>query len=327
MRNRIFCLLTAAWLGLAPAAAQDALSPNLQMLLMGVGGHVNDWGTRTNANLSIIESALTGISNIAVNGNMTLSIAQTSAAILNFTGALTSNVVITVPFVSRFWIINNNTTGAFTLSLQASALAPLAIPRASIQTPVIFTDGANIFNASATYGTFLPLSGGAMTGAITNLPAPVSASDAATKAYVDAAIATVTALANAAQTTANQAAPSLLLGFFDTTTCPAGWQLADGTHSPMPDMRGYFVRGLDTSGTVDPTARTVGSTELSAFQTHVHQFTSVTVGGTNLFTSGGGIFALNNQSVANNNTTAPTTGSTSSETRPINVALLPCQKI
>jgi microcystin-dependent protein len=37
----------------------------------------------------------------------------------------------------------------------------------------------------------------------------------------------------------------------------------------VPDLRGYFVRGWDSSGSIDP-GRTFGTTQLSALQSHVH---------------------------------------------------------
>ena len=52
------------------------------------------------------------------------------------------------------------------------------------------------------------------------------------------------------------------------------WGVGDGsTTFNLPDMRGQFLRGLDTSGTVDPdgAGRVVGDSQADAMQGHKHQ--------------------------------------------------------
>lgn len=68
---------------------------------------------------------------------------------------------------------------------------------------------------------------------------------------------------------------------------PQGWLLCDGStfdeveydtlnsflgSNVLPDLRGYFLRGLDTTGTIDPNGvgRTVGSVQGDIFKTHRH---------------------------------------------------------
>lgn len=73
-----------------------------------------------------------------------------------------------------------------------------------------------------------------------------------------------------------------------------GWVLADGRTAGtskyatliganVPDMRGQFLRGLDTSGVVDPdgAGRTLGSSQVDTLQGHFHNLDSwATVGTT-----------------------------------------------
>lgn len=58
---------------------------------------------------------------------------------------------------------------------------------------------------------------------------------------------------------------------FNLGSCPSGWIASDGTSSTV-DMRGYFVRGLDTGGGVDP-ARVLGT-----LQTYLTNSGGVTLG-------------------------------------------------
>lgn len=74
----------------------------------------------------------------------------------------------------------------------------------------------------------------------------------------------------------------------NATALPPGWLFCDGTQfdqarfpdlyaalgnsNRVPDLRGYFLRGLDTSGSVDPdgSGRKLLTSQKSAFQTHNH---------------------------------------------------------
>lgn len=65
--------------------------------------------------------------------------------------------------------------------------------------------------------------------------------------------------------------PAGFVGQFNLGACPAGWIAADGTGGTR-DMRGYYVRGLDTGGGVDP-ARMLGT-----LQTYLTNSGGVTLG-------------------------------------------------
>lgn len=104
---------------------------------------------------------------------------------------------------------------------------------------------------------------------------------------------------------------------FKLAACPAGWIAADGTASTA-DMRGNFVRGLDTSGAVDP-GRTLNTLQLDQLQDHTHPTT--TPDGS-VATGPGAI----NAGAIGNDTGNPDSGRHGTETRPRNIALLYCQK-
>jgi hypothetical protein len=64
------------------------------------------------------------------NANVTLSAAQYGSAILNFTGTLTGNVVITFPTTGQ-WTLNNATTGAFTVTVSNGSGVTFTIPQSA----------------------------------------------------------------------------------------------------------------------------------------------------------------------------------------------------
>ena len=56
MKKLLFVCLS--WmLGISQVSAQDATSPYLQLLLMGTGLHIDDWGAKNNTNLLTLENA------------------------------------------------------------------------------------------------------------------------------------------------------------------------------------------------------------------------------------------------------------------------------
>ena len=135
--------------------------------------------------------------------------------------------------------------------------------------------------------------------------------------------------------------------FFAKNTPPSGWLKCDGsavsrttynglfsiigttfgngdgsTTFNLPDLRGEFIRGWDNGRGIDSN-RVFGSTQTDSFKTHTHNLT-VRDGATNfgsdkaLTRSAGG---------GGTNTSQSVDEAGGNETRPRNIALLPCIKI
>jgi phage-related tail fiber protein len=90
----------------------------------------------------------------------------------------------------------------------------------------------------------------------------------------------------------------------------------------LPDLRGEFIRGWDDGRGVDP-ARSFGSSQTDEFEAHTHTMTNT--GGANSAPVAGGNYAAGSGFGGTaQGSASSSTGST--ETRPRNVALLPCIK-
>ena len=101
---------------------------DLGIELMATGENAGTWGTKTNANLSLIEQLTGGVLSIAVAGSGTTALTIADGAltgtaqhrIIELTGALTGSRVLTFPLLTEtFYIIKNGTTGAETVQLKA----------------------------------------------------------------------------------------------------------------------------------------------------------------------------------------------------------------
>ena len=96
--------------------------------LMATGENAGTWGTKTNTNLTLIEQLTGGYASVSIAGGagtQALTIedgALTGTAqtrILEFTGSITGNRIITIPNdVETFYIIKNSTSGAYTVQFK-----------------------------------------------------------------------------------------------------------------------------------------------------------------------------------------------------------------
>tara|TARA_R110001592_G_scaffold101684_1_gene287621 strand:+ start:1132 stop:1875 length:744 start_codon:yes stop_codon:yes gene_type:complete len=103
---------------------------DLGLELMATGENAGTWGTKTNANLSLIEQLTGGVLEVSIAGGAgttTLDIdngALTGTAqqrILELTGSITGNRIVTFPVLTENWyIIKNGTSGSYTVQLKAA---------------------------------------------------------------------------------------------------------------------------------------------------------------------------------------------------------------
>ena len=97
--------------------------------LMATGENAGTWGTKTNANLNLIEQLTGGYLSLSIAGgagtqNMTIDdgalTGQAQNRVIEFTGTISGNRIITVPLLTEnFYFIKNNTSGSYTVQLKA----------------------------------------------------------------------------------------------------------------------------------------------------------------------------------------------------------------
>lgn len=128
-------------------------SANLRLNEQGTGDNPGTWGTVLNQGMiDLIDFAVAGESTISLTGQpspYTLTVSngaadQARSAILNFTGNLTGNMIIIVPEVSKIYIVSNNTSGSFTLSLATGAGNQLSIGQNT--NDIVYTNGTDFFS-------------------------------------------------------------------------------------------------------------------------------------------------------------------------------------
>src|ERR1043166_7100754 len=116
----------------------DTYTATLGVILMGIGGDNNTWGTNlTNSLFEISEDAIADIlgttapgGHLAPSNTLDLSTNPPPAgpsaaryAELIFSGSITANQTVKVPNLRKTWWVKNSTSGAFTVSIQTPSSA------------------------------------------------------------------------------------------------------------------------------------------------------------------------------------------------------------
>jgi microcystin-dependent protein len=132
--------------------AADTFSTSLGAILQGTGNNNNAWGLNLNEGaLQLLDTSIAGVySNDALTGgNLAMDEVVPPAgphplpqAVVVLAGTLASDQTVTVPDVSKLWLVANDCTGAFALKFKTtSGTAGAVIPQGG--TALVYCDGAN----------------------------------------------------------------------------------------------------------------------------------------------------------------------------------------
>jgi len=134
---------------------------SLQIQQIGNGEQSGTWGTTTNTNMALVDQAVAGAVTITMsNANRTLT--QTNGAsdearnmVLEVVGSNSGVYQIIVPYGtggagtgSKMYLVYNNTTGGYAITIGYSGGSTVSIPNGYIAT--VFGDGTNFFSANTT---------------------------------------------------------------------------------------------------------------------------------------------------------------------------------
>jgi hypothetical protein len=139
-------------------------TPNKNLEKPGYNDYIDDWNTPVNADWDIIDKAFGGTHTVSLtNVNVTLNQTQCQNVRILLTGTLSGNVTVNFPAsVSGFWIVDNTTTGAFTVTLSSAGAGPYSVTAVQNANTFIFSDGTSVYladNAPIIAGTGISISG------------------------------------------------------------------------------------------------------------------------------------------------------------------------
>jgi hypothetical protein len=117
---------------------------------MATGENSGTWGTKTNTNLNLLQQAIAGFQSIALTSTNT-TLAMTDAtisdarnAVIKFTGTITANCTVFVASgIEKTYILENGTSGAFTLALNQVGGASAIFGAADKTTKLVYLNGTD----------------------------------------------------------------------------------------------------------------------------------------------------------------------------------------
>jgi hypothetical protein len=129
-------------------------SSNLKLELMETGANANTWGNNTNTNLQTVDAFTAGFLSKDVGGsaNVTLTTnnadptAEASNKVLDLNGTLTANIHVFIPAVENNYIVYNNTSGSFSVTIAATGHAANGIAVTQGEYAYLYCDGSANYN-------------------------------------------------------------------------------------------------------------------------------------------------------------------------------------
>ena len=131
----------------------SSYSTDLKLELQVTGENAGTWGDITNTNLVLLQQAIAGYQTVSIAGGaQTTALAMTNAtlsnarnAVIELTGTITGNQVVTVPDgIEKIWTIYNNTTGAFTVQFKTVSGTGYTFATTDKSTRIFYSNGTNI---------------------------------------------------------------------------------------------------------------------------------------------------------------------------------------
>jgi len=128
---------------LIDGASAKVYNPGESSFIVCTGSAYITVGYGVNANFAF--TAL--VKSVAPGGTTTLNSSEAQNNIQTFTGALTSNATVIYPPVVNLYVVNNQTSGSFTLTLSTGLGATTAVAQGTRAT--VICDGTNFYTASS----------------------------------------------------------------------------------------------------------------------------------------------------------------------------------
>ena len=136
----------------------NSTSASLKLTVQATGENSGTWGQITNTNLLILEQAIGGYSSVALNATTGATLTFSNGALSNgkdavikLTGTITGNVNVVIPdSVEKIYIIENATSGAFTVTVKTSSGNGVTWGTTDKGKKMVYSDGTDVVDTAFT---------------------------------------------------------------------------------------------------------------------------------------------------------------------------------
>ena len=134
----------------------NTTSTSLKLTVQATGENSGTWGAFTNTNLLILEQAIGGYDAVALNATTGATLTFSNGVLSNgknqvikLTGTITSNVNVIIPdSVEKTYLVENATSGAFTVTFKTSSGTGVTWGTTDKGTKLIYSDGTNVVDST-----------------------------------------------------------------------------------------------------------------------------------------------------------------------------------
>ena len=134
----------------------NSTSANLKLTVQATGENSGTWGQITNTNLLILEQAIGGFQSVGITSGATLTFSNGALsngknAVIKLVGTIGGAVNVTIPdSIEKTFIIDNATTGAYTVTFKTTSGSGVTWAAADKGTKMIYSDGTNVVDTAFT---------------------------------------------------------------------------------------------------------------------------------------------------------------------------------
>ena len=134
----------------------NSTSASLKLTVQATGENSGTWGQITNTNLLILEQAIGGFQSVAITTGATLTFSNGALSngknnVLKLVGTIGGAVNVVVPdSIEKTYIIDNATTGAYTVTVKTSSGSGVTWEANDKGTKVVYSDGTNVVDTNLT---------------------------------------------------------------------------------------------------------------------------------------------------------------------------------
>ena len=134
----------------------DTQTPNIQLTNQTEGGNNNTWGQIADANFEEIDDKFGDTTSVSTTGgNTTLTASQEIVAAIKVTGTLATNAVIVFSGRGGVWVVDNQTTGPYTLTAKVSGQTGVEVAQDRARS--VYCDGTDISYSNSDPGVITPI--------------------------------------------------------------------------------------------------------------------------------------------------------------------------